>query len=115
MTAHATGHIVPQKIYVFTFLCLIALTILTTGVAYIDLGAMNTVAALVIAVCKATLVVLFFMGLKYHHGLTRIVIVAAVLWLSFLIILTLADTHSRDWLPHGQSWQAGAQVSQPLR
>lgn len=113
MTSHTTGHIVPQKIYVFTFLALIALTVLTTGVAYIDLGAMNTVAALVIAVCKASLVVLFFMGLKYHKGLTRIVIVAALLWLSFLIVLTLADSHTRRWMPGGQPWQSGVQLSEP--
>ena len=41
--------IVPQKTYIMVFLGLIALTILTTGVAFIDLGPFNTVAALAIA------------------------------------------------------------------
>ena len=37
------------------------MTALTTGMAYVDLGQWNTVVALVIACCKATLVILFFM------------------------------------------------------
>ena len=44
--------IVPQKTYLLVFLCLIGLTILTTGVAFIDLGPFNTVAALAIAFCE---------------------------------------------------------------
>ncbi len=109
-----TGHVVPSRVYILTFVALIVLTVLTTGVAYIDLGYFNTVVALVIAVSKATCVVLFFMGLKYHKGLTRIVIIAALLWLSFLIVLTLADMHSRDWAPLPQPWQKAA-LSEPHR
>jgi len=52
-------HIVPVKTYVVVFLALLALTGLTTGVAYIDLGAFNAVAALAIAVIKMLLVILF--------------------------------------------------------
>ena len=55
------GHVVPKKLYFLIFAALLALTALTTGVAFVDLGKWNTVVALAIAVCKATLVVLFFM------------------------------------------------------
>ena len=74
--------IVPQKTYLLVFLGLIGLTVLTTGVAFIDLGPFNTVAALAIAFSKMLLVVLFFMGVRHSSGLVRIVLVAGFFWLA---------------------------------
>ena len=102
---HGSGaeHVVPISTYVGVFLALIALTALTTGVAYIDLGRWNTVAALVIAVVKMLLVVLFFMHVKYAAGLTRIAILAGFFWLLIMITLTLSDelTRGREIVSHG--------------
>src|SRR5579864_4957831 len=74
-----SGHIVPVKNYVAVFIALLLLTGLTTKVSFMDLGQTaigkthvidwNTVAALVIAVAKMLLVVLFFMHVKYSPGL----------------------------------------------
>src|SRR5437667_2920193 len=100
------GHVVPKKTYFLVFITLIALTALTTAVAFKDLGPMNTVAALAIAVCKATLVILFFMHVKYSPGLTRVVIVAAFFWLAILIALTLSDVFTRNWTPNPAGWQS---------
>lgn len=100
------GHVLSKKLYVTIFVLLILLTALTTGVAYIDLGAWNIVAALAIAVVKASLVVLFFMHLKYTPGMARIALAAAVGWLAILLVLTFADLHTRRWTPVPQSWQA---------
>src|SRR5437660_7853941 len=100
------GHVVPKKTYFLVFFTLIALTALTTAVAFQDLGPMNTVAALAIAVGKATLVILFFMHLKYSPGLTRLVIVAAFFWLAILIALTLSDVFTRNWTPNPAGWQS---------
>ncbi len=58
-------HIVSVKTNVTVWLALLVLTCLTAGVAFIDLGPLNTVVALVIATCKALLVVLIFMHVKY--------------------------------------------------
>jgi len=101
-----TGHVLSKKLYFSVFAALILLTALTTGVAFIDLGAFNTVAALAIAVVKASLVVLFFMHLKYTPGMTRITLAAAVGWLAILLVLTFADLHTRRWTPVPGSWQA---------
>ncbi len=97
-------HIVPVKNYVAVFVALILLTALTTGVAYIDLGPLNTVAALAIAVAKMLLVVLFFMHVKYASGMTKIVIIAGVFWLAILIALTMADEMTRNWTPDPGPW-----------
>jgi cytochrome c oxidase subunit IV len=99
-----SGHLVPVKTYVGVFAALITLTLLTTGVAYIDMGRMNTVVALAIAVTKMLLVILFFMHVKYSPGLTKIVILAGFFWLAILIAISLADELTRGWTPGGQPW-----------
>ena len=99
-------HVVPIKTYLAVFVALILLTALTTGVAYIDLGPFNTVAALAIAVTKMLLVVLFFMHVKYSSGVTKIVIVAGIFWLAILITLTMADEMTRSWTPDPRPWSS---------
>ncbi|MFZ3200697.1 MAG: cytochrome C oxidase subunit IV family protein [Candidatus Acidiferrales bacterium] len=97
-------HIVPVSVYVGVFLALLALTALTTGVAFIDLGPLNTVVALTIAVIKMLLVVLFFMHVRYNKGLTRIVIVGAFFWLGIMMALMLADELTRRWDMNPEPW-----------
>jgi cytochrome c oxidase subunit 4 len=98
------GHVVPISTYFLVFLALLAGTALTTGVAYIDLGRWNTVVALVIAVTKMTLVVLFFMHVKYATGLTRIVILAGFFWLAIMVTLSCSDELTRGWEIVPKSW-----------
>ena len=100
-----SGHVVvPVRIYVSVFLALMALTALTTGVAYIDLGRWNTVAALAIAVTKMLLVVLFFMHVKYATGLTRVIIIAGFFWLGIMICFSMADELTRSWEYNPLPW-----------
>ena len=101
-----SGHVVSPKIYVLVFLTLIAFTALTTAVAFIDLGAFNTVIALAIAVCKMLFVILFFMHVRYSPNLTKIVIAAGFFWLLILISLTMGDYHTRGWTPSPSGWSS---------
>jgi cytochrome c oxidase subunit 4 len=96
---HGETHVVPVKIYVGVFLTLLVMTAITTAVSGIDLGPWNTVVALGIAVFKATLVVLFFMHVKYSPPLTAIVIAGGIFWLLILLALTFSDFATRGWLP----------------
>jgi len=100
-----SAHVVPVKTYATIFLCLLALTALTTGVAFIDLGPLNTVAALAIAVAKMLLVALFFMHLRDSPRLTKVVVVAGLFWLALLISLTLADNLTRHWTAGPTGWE----------
>lgn len=93
-----SGHVLPARTYYAIFGALIALTGLTVAVAYFDLGAFNTVVAMAIAVLKATLVVLFFMHVRYSTRLTWVFAAAGFFWLVILILLTLSDYVSRQWL-----------------
>lgn len=88
-------HVAPVRLYLAVFACLLGLTALTTTVAFVDLGRLNTVIMLVIAVVKATLVALFFMHLWWSERLTRAVIGSALAWLLLLIGLTLSDVLTR--------------------
>ena len=90
-----TEHIVPPRTYVLIYVVLLICTYLTWQVAFFDLGAMNTVAALAIAVFKAVLVVLFFMHVKYSGRLTWVVIASGVFWLGIMLALTLGDYLTR--------------------
>ena len=89
--------IVPRSTYFTIFAALIVLTGLTTAVAFFDLGLLNPVVALSIAVFKATLVALFFMHLKYGSRLTWVVAGASVFWLGILLLLILSDYATRGW------------------
>jgi len=79
------------------FAGLIALTVITTAVAFVDLGAFSVVAALVIATCKMLLVALFFMHLRHSTQLTRVVVLGGLVWLGILLVLTFADYGTRLW------------------
>ncbi len=93
-----SDHVVSLKLYFAIFAALMVLTALTVWVAFIDLGAMNTVVALAVAVTKATLVILFFMHVKYSPRLTWLAVASGFFFLAIMFALTMADVVSRGWL-----------------
>lgn len=109
-----TQHIVPTKLYVRVFAALLALTALTVTASFFDLGGgrlhyANAIVALSIAVCKATLVVLYFMHVRYGSRMTWVFVGAGVFWLLILIGLTLSDVFTRHWIPALPPWGLGSQ------
>ena len=99
-----SGHIVPVKIYLAIFAILIVLTGVTVGVAFADLGLINIVVALTIAVFQATLVILYFMHVRYESRLTWVFVGAGFFWLAILIVFTLSDVLTRSWLAVPAGW-----------
>ncbi len=92
-------HIESVKTYTIVFITLLVLTLLTTLVAMVDLGALNVAAALVIASIKMMLVALFFMHLRHSGVLMKVVVGGGLLWLVILLVLSMSDFVSRGWLP----------------
>jgi cytochrome c oxidase subunit 4 len=90
-------HIVPRSLYYRVFAALLMLTLVTVSVAFVDLGPVNTIIALTIAVGKALLVILFFMHLRYSGALTWIFAGVGVLWLVHLLLFTSLDYITRHW------------------
>lgn len=89
-------HIVPVKVYLATFIALGILTVITVAVAYVNLGVFNVPVALAIATLKATLVVLFFMHVRYSGKLVSTCIIAGIAMFILLIFGTLQDYWTRD-------------------
>jgi len=82
------------------FLALLMGTGLTAYVAYFNFpGPLNAVVAITIAVIKATLVILYFMHVRYGPRLIGLIIAAALFWMAILFALTISDYSTRTWLP----------------
>jgi cytochrome c oxidase subunit 4 len=100
MAKHA-DYAAHRRTYYVIFGLLMLCTYLTWQVAFFDLGAFNTVAALGIAIFKATLVILFFMHVKESTRLTWAVVLGSVFWFGILIVLTMSDYLTRAWRTFG--------------
>jgi cytochrome c oxidase subunit IV len=83
--------------YFAVFATLMILTIITVWVSRIDLGALNTVVAMAIAIVKATVVILWFMHVIHSPRLTWIVVIASFLWLGVMFVLFFSDYLTRGW------------------
>lgn len=95
-TPHEHVSTIGQSVAIW--IALLICTGLTAAVAFVDLGPANTIVALSIATFKAILVILFFMHVKYtHEKLTGLVIVSAIVFLFFLLSLSMADYATRLW------------------
>jgi cytochrome c oxidase subunit 4 len=93
-------HIVQPRVYIVIFLALMGGTALTLVAAFYDFpGPLNAVVALTIATIKASLVVLYFMHVRYSGRLVWLVIVAALLWLAIMFAITFSDYWTRSWQP----------------
>ncbi|MDQ3805082.1 MAG: cytochrome C oxidase subunit IV family protein [Acidobacteriota bacterium] len=90
-------HIVPRKVYFGVFAALMVGTALTVLAAQVNFGRMNDVVAMSIAVVKMTLVLLFFMHVRYSSRLIWVIVAAAFFWLIVMVALSLSDYTSRTW------------------
>ena len=90
-------HIVGPKVYIAILIGLLVGTGLTVWASFVEMGFWNPIIALAIATAKATLVVLFFMHVKYSTKLTKLTVGAGIFTFMALIGMTLADYISRAW------------------
>lgn len=100
--AHGAGHDgvshtpLPVKVYLGVLLALTFLTFVTVAIARFDFGKWNMMVAMAVAITKASLVVLFFMNLKYDHDrLNRVVFISALLFLGIYLAGTFSDIFTR--------------------
>jgi cytochrome c oxidase subunit 4 len=90
--------ITPTRTYYSVFAALIALTLLTVGVSFLDLGRWHTMVGVLIGVVKASLVGLFFMHLLHSSKASWLAVLAGLFWVGILMVLTLTDYLSRPVL-----------------
>jgi cytochrome c oxidase subunit IV len=108
MSAHLHAplqvHVPKVRTLVFVWLALICFTGLTSAVSYLELGWMNIVIALLIAVTKASMVAWIFMGVRHTTSLTKLFVVAGLVWLGIMILITSTDYNSRNWTYQPMPW-----------
>jgi caa(3)-type oxidase subunit IV len=93
---HHGHHLVPLKVYFLTIGALLVLTVVTVGASYLHFGSLgNVLVSLAIASAKATLVLMFFMGLKYDNNLNRAFILSSFAALMLLIGISASDLWTR--------------------
>jgi len=109
--AHAKGHddgavhahISPAWFYALIFTALIGLTIATVGQSYIDLGRLNIAIVILIATTKASLVVSFFMHLKYDNKFNALIFISCIFFIGVFFAYTMNDTERRGELDPDQN------------
>ena len=109
---HGLAHVATIKTLVATGGTLLVLTLVTVLATKIDFGAnINLAIAMVIAVTKATLVVLFFMHLRYDRLFHSVIFVSAICAASLFVGFTLMDTGQYQ---HTNIWHPGAPPAAPV-
>ncbi len=94
----SAGHVAPKSMYYFVFLALIVGTGLTVAAAKVNMGPLNNIVMLTIACTKATLVILFFMHVRWSSRLTWVVAMSGFFWLLILFGLGMSDYMTRGWV-----------------
>lgn len=95
MNNDSEHHIIPLPVYVKVFAALIFLTVITVWVARFDFGAFNAVVAFFIATVKASLVLGFFMHLKYDNMMNRVIFMSGIFFLILLYFFCYVDEVTR--------------------
>ena len=83
------AHPLPLTVLFGVYGVLIVFTVLTVAVAYVELGKLNIWVAMIIAVLKASFVVLYFMHLRYDSPFNAIVFVGCLIFVSLFLFLML--------------------------
>ena len=90
-------HIIPLSTYFKVFGALMVLTVLTVAVTNVDLGSpLNVILAMLIAIIKSSLVLMFFMHLYYDNRTNLVFFLGSVLFMIIFIVFTLMDIDYRD-------------------
>ena len=97
------AHISSTPFYVAVFLGLLFLTGMTVGQSYVDLGKMNIVLVILIATMKASLVVTFFMHLKWDNKFNALIFLSTLFFIGVFFAYTMHDTEERGQLDPDQN------------
>ena len=88
-------HVSSSAMFLTILVALLFLTFVTVAVAQFDFGSANMLIAMGIAAVKASLVIAFFMHVKWDTAINKIIFLSSFLFLSLLFIFTLADLFTR--------------------
>jgi len=115
-------HVVPTQVYARVLAVLMLLLVVTVAAACLDLDHIfhapywNMTVAVLIAITKAVLIILFFMHVKYSSRIVWAFASAAFVWLGIMMTLSLSDYTTRNF-PEGSptmpAVQTGPEIIRP--
>ena len=95
MSEHEHGethqHLLPYSLYFKVWAVLIALTAVTVGVAHIEMYKYTVFTAMFVATVKVSLVLLYFMHLRFEKRMLWYMILAALITYGIFVALTFSD------------------------
>jgi cytochrome c oxidase subunit 4 len=94
-----SDHVSPISLYLTIFTALMVLTAATVGAAFVNLGQFNFLVAMIIATFKASLVVWYFMHVKYQSNLTKLTVATGLFFLAILLGMMMIDYGGRRFSP----------------
>jgi cytochrome c oxidase subunit 4 len=106
------AHVSSIPFYVAVFLGLLFLTGMTVGQSYVDLGKLNIVLVILIATLKASLVVTFFMHLRWDNKFNALIFISTIFFIGVFFAYTLNDTDKRGTLDPDQNVKVWAKDGQ---
>ncbi|MEM1024248.1 MAG: cytochrome C oxidase subunit IV family protein [Myxococcota bacterium] len=95
-TSTSLFHVSSLGMNIAIFSSLMVLTALTVWAAFQDFGPLDTPIAIVIAIVKASLVIMFFMHVKYSSKIVMLSAGSGFMFLIFLFAFTLSDYGTRE-------------------
>jgi len=102
------AHVSSVGFYIAVFIGLLFLTGVTVGQSYVDLGKANILLVILIATLKASLVVTFFMHLKWDNRFNALIFVSTIFFIGVFFVYTMNDTETRGEFDADQNvriWQ----------
>jgi cytochrome c oxidase subunit IV len=97
------SHVSSALFYAAVFGALLVLTVLTVGQSYVDLGRFNLVVVILIASLKASLVVTFFMHLRWDNKFNVLIFISTIFFIGVFFAYTMNDTERRGELDGDQN------------
>ena len=95
MEEHSKSHIVPYKTYLYVLMGLIAITLISVAVTHVELGKLSIFAAILLASVKSSLVLIYFMHLKFDNKVLQIFVTAIFILVALVIFITFLDYNYR--------------------
>lgn len=89
---HGMGHVMPMPILIGVFVALIFFTVLTLLLNGVVPTALELPVAMLIATVKATLVVMYFMHVRYDKAFNAFVFLSSVVFFAIFVGAALVDT-----------------------
>ncbi len=108
------AHVSSTTFYVTIFVGLLFLTGATVGQSYVDLGKLNLFVVILIATMKASLVVTFFMHLRWDNKFNALMFISSIFFIGVFFAYTMNDTDRRGELDGDQNvkvWEKNGEAA----